>query len=287
MIVPGGARGGRAVGHRRSDEIGFACSGSLDYLQGGPFAFVAGLDAVGAWPPVRESHVEMDAAWALYEAWVAIQTGEVDSALDLRLRQVVARRPARDHDAADRPVLRRCRCGRRWSTWPRCRRARYLDASGRDRAATSPRSRPARSATRRRTRTRCARATSTADDAARAAGDARPAARRRHRADHRRRGRDRDRGRRPRPHGVRAAGVDPRHRAPHRGAQPRRARPHDVGVDARRRRGAPGSRNGDVDVAELHAQFSHEELILARGARARTATTAINPSGGRSPRTRS
>jgi acetyl-CoA acetyltransferase len=62
-------------------EIGFVCSGSLDYLQGGPFAFVAGLDAVGAWPPIRESHVEMDAAWALYEAWVAIQTGEVDSAL--------------------------------------------------------------------------------------------------------------------------------------------------------------------------------------------------------------
>ena len=41
------------------DDIGFVCSGSLDYLQGGPFAFVAGLDAVGAWPPVRESHVEM------------------------------------------------------------------------------------------------------------------------------------------------------------------------------------------------------------------------------------
>jgi acetyl-CoA acetyltransferase len=62
-------------------EIGFVCSGSLDYLFGGPFAFVAGVDAVGAWPPIRESHVEMDAAWALYEAWVAIQTGEVDSAL--------------------------------------------------------------------------------------------------------------------------------------------------------------------------------------------------------------
>src|SRR3954464_15062199 len=63
------------------NALGFVCSGSLDYLQGGPFAFVAGLDAVGAWPPMRESHVEMDAAWALYEAWVAIQTGEVDSAL--------------------------------------------------------------------------------------------------------------------------------------------------------------------------------------------------------------
>src|SRR5262245_31012363 len=62
-------------------DLGFVCSGSLDYLQGGPFAFVMGLDGVGAWPPVRESHVEMDAAWALYEAWVAIQTGEIDSAL--------------------------------------------------------------------------------------------------------------------------------------------------------------------------------------------------------------
>ncbi len=62
-------------------QIGFTCSGSLDYMQGGPFAFVMGLDAVGAWPPIRESHVEADGAWALYEAWVAIQIGEVDSAL--------------------------------------------------------------------------------------------------------------------------------------------------------------------------------------------------------------
>jgi len=63
------------------DDLGFVCSGSLDYLQGGPFAFVSGLDAVGSWPPMRESHVEMDAAWALYEAWVGIQSGEFDSAL--------------------------------------------------------------------------------------------------------------------------------------------------------------------------------------------------------------
>src|SRR6266849_8343254 len=62
-------------------DIGFVCSGSLDYLQGGPFAFVSGLDAVGAWPPIRESHVEMDSAWALYEAWVRLQHGDVDTAL--------------------------------------------------------------------------------------------------------------------------------------------------------------------------------------------------------------
>jgi acetyl-CoA acetyltransferase len=80
MIVPVVREAVANSGIARSD-IGFTCSGSLDYLQGGPFAFVSGLDAVGAWPPIRESHVEMDAAWALYEAWVALQTGEVESAL--------------------------------------------------------------------------------------------------------------------------------------------------------------------------------------------------------------
>ncbi|MGH8983197.1 MAG: thiolase domain-containing protein, partial [Acidimicrobiia bacterium] len=61
--------------------IGFTVSGSCDYLAGAPFAFVMGLDAVGAWPPIRESHVEMDGAWAMYEAWVRLQHGDVDSAL--------------------------------------------------------------------------------------------------------------------------------------------------------------------------------------------------------------
>ena len=62
-------------------DIGFTCSGSSDYLAGVPFSFVTTLDAVGAWPPIEESHVEMDGAWALYEAWVRLQHGDVDSAL--------------------------------------------------------------------------------------------------------------------------------------------------------------------------------------------------------------
>jgi acetyl-CoA acetyltransferase len=62
-------------------EIGFTCSGSCDYLTGGPFAFVSNLEAAGAWPPIAESHVEMDGAWALYEAWVRLQHGDIDSAL--------------------------------------------------------------------------------------------------------------------------------------------------------------------------------------------------------------
>ena len=62
-------------------DIGFWCSGSSDYLAGRSFSFVQAVDAIGVIPPVNESHVEMDAAWALYEAWVKIQTGEVDTAL--------------------------------------------------------------------------------------------------------------------------------------------------------------------------------------------------------------
>jgi acetyl-CoA acetyltransferase len=63
------------------DDVGFICSGSTDYLVGGPFSFVSALDAVGVWPPRAESHVEMDGAWALYEAWVLLQEGEIDAAL--------------------------------------------------------------------------------------------------------------------------------------------------------------------------------------------------------------
>ncbi len=63
------------------DDIGFFCSGSSDYLAGRSFSFVSAIDAIGTLPPVNESHVEMDPAWALYEAWVKIQTGEVDTAL--------------------------------------------------------------------------------------------------------------------------------------------------------------------------------------------------------------
>ena len=62
-------------------EVGFTCSGSCDYLIGRPFSFVAALDAIGPWPPIDESHVEMDGAWALYEAWTRLQHGDIDTAL--------------------------------------------------------------------------------------------------------------------------------------------------------------------------------------------------------------
>ncbi len=62
-------------------DIGFWCSGSSDYLAGRAFSFLSAIDSIGAVPPINESHVEMDAAWALYEAYIKLLTGEVDTAL--------------------------------------------------------------------------------------------------------------------------------------------------------------------------------------------------------------
>ncbi len=62
-------------------EVDFTIAGSCDYNSGLPFAFVMNLDGIGAWPPVYESHVEMDGAWALFEAWLRLQVGDVDTAL--------------------------------------------------------------------------------------------------------------------------------------------------------------------------------------------------------------
>lgn len=70
----------KQVGLRQSD-IGFTCSGSSDYLRGLAFSFVAAVDGLEAWPPIRESHVEMDGAFALFEAWVRLLHGDIDTAL--------------------------------------------------------------------------------------------------------------------------------------------------------------------------------------------------------------
>ena len=80
MLVPIFREVLASTGLARTD-IGFWCSGSSDYLAGRAFSFVAAVDAIGAFPPVAESHVEMDGAWALYEAWVKILTGAADIAL--------------------------------------------------------------------------------------------------------------------------------------------------------------------------------------------------------------
>ena len=62
-------------------EIGFTVSGSCDYLSGQAFSFVQNTDAYGMVPAINESHVEMDGAWALYEAYVRLLQGDIDVAM--------------------------------------------------------------------------------------------------------------------------------------------------------------------------------------------------------------
>lgn len=80
MLVPCFQQLYADLGITKSD-IDFWCSGSSDFLAGRAFSFISAVDAIGAVPPINESHVEMDAAWALYEAWVKLLSGQAETAL--------------------------------------------------------------------------------------------------------------------------------------------------------------------------------------------------------------
>lgn len=260
----------------RKDEIGFTVSGSSDYLAGAPFSFVSALDAVGAWPPIVESHVEMDGAFALYEAWVKLQTGEADAAL------VYAFGKSSLGDVAEVLTLQLdpyCLA----PLWPdavslAALQARaFLEASGRterDLAAVAVRSR------------RDARANPNAQLVGEWTVDgvlAEPylvAPLRRHDCP-------------PISDGAAAvvlAAGDLARRAAKRPAWIRgidhRIEPHALGLrDLARSRSAAeaaeraGVGRGPVDVAELHAPFTHQELML-RDALGLDDRVAVNPSGG-------
>src|SRR5438552_4931547 len=61
--------------------IDYQVAGSADYVDGRPFGFVNALDVTGSWPPKQDLHLEMDAAFAAYYAWVRMQAGDCDTAL--------------------------------------------------------------------------------------------------------------------------------------------------------------------------------------------------------------
>jgi acetyl-CoA acetyltransferase len=275
MLVPT-VRGAIADSGLAKNDIGFVCSGSLDYLQGGPFAFVTGLDAFGAWPPVRESHVEMDAAWALYEAWVAIQTGEVDTALVYGFGKSS---PGDLHEIMSLQtdpyyVL---------PLWPSMvdmaalQASAYLEASGRsekDLAEVAARSQ--RDAQNNPHAVR--KGNVSVDDVLAQPVTHHPL---------------RDADIPPITDGTAAivlAADDTARRLTKnpvwiRGIE-HRIEPHSLGVrdlavsdSTTAAAQAAGANDGPVDVAELHAQFSHEELILAE-ALGLNGNTKINPSGG-------
>ena len=106
--------------------------------------------------------------------------------------------------------------------------------------------------------------------------DDRPAAQARLPADHRRRRRGRAGRRRHGPQPARAAGVDPRHRPPHRAAWRSALRDLTTSrVDPTGRPRRPASATAPVDVAELHAPFSPPGADPARRPRA-SATTSTS-----------
>lgn len=63
------------------DQIDYQVAGSADYVDGRPFGFVMALDVMGSWPPRQDLHVEMDAAFAAYYAWLRMQAGDCDTAI--------------------------------------------------------------------------------------------------------------------------------------------------------------------------------------------------------------
>lgn len=263
------------VGLDRSD-IDFVVHGSTDFQAGMPFSFVAALDAYGAWPPINESHVEMDGAWALYEAWVKIQTGEVDTALVFAYGK---------GSPGDLPDVMRLQLDP-YLLYPlgvdpvglAALQARaFLDSTGHteaDMAAVAVRDRK----------------NGTSNPCAQVAGDftveellSEPtfvAPLRRHdcppisdgasavvlAAD----GRARDLV--PSPAWIR--GIDHRIEAAPLGAR-------DLTVsDSARIAAEKAGASGDLDVAELHAPFTHQSIILEEALGIDSSTTSVNPSGG-------
>ena len=112
MLFPVDRRGHRALGHAPRTRSASPARAAPTTSPAQSFAFVGNLEATGAWPPISESHVEMDGAWALYEAWVRLQHGDVDAALVFGVGHLVARRPARGAVPAERPVLPDAAVGR-------------------------------------------------------------------------------------------------------------------------------------------------------------------------------
>jgi len=259
------------------DRIDFVCSGSSDYLAGVAFSFVMTLDGVGPWPPISESHVDMDGSWALYEAWVKMQMGHADVALVYsygksspgNLRRVLTRQldpyylaplwpdsvstaALQARAALDKGVIteeqmaqvvidaRRNALGN-----PNAQLAGDLELA--DLLAAEPFVSPLH-------KHDCSPITDGAAAVMLAAGDvARELC--------------------ERPAWIR--GID--HRIePHAFG----ARDLTTSVSTAQAAAKAGVANGKVDIAELHAPFSHQELILTQSLGLDAATTSINPSGG-------
>ncbi|WP_072686990.1 thiolase domain-containing protein [Rhodococcus marinonascens] len=276
MLVPCFQKLYDDLGITKSD-IGFWCSGSSDYLAGRSFSFISAIDSIGAVPPINESHVEMDAAWAFYEAWVKIMTGEVDTALVYGFGKSSAGNLRKTLSMQLDPYLvaplaldsvsiagLQARLGLDSGKWTaedmaavavRSRAAAETNPnaqlSGRvdidDLLATPFVADPLRAHD-------CAPITDGAAAVILASGD-------------------RARQLRERPAWI--TGIEHRIDSPNFGARDITVSPSTTSAA----RAATGGDLGGLDVAELHGPFTHQELILCEAIGLTDATT-INPSGG-------
>ncbi|CAN1547395.1 PaaJ Acetyl-CoA acetyltransferase [Mycobacteriaceae bacterium] len=274
MLLPCFAEIYKDLGIKQSD-IDFWCSGSSDYLAGRAFSFISAIDSIGAVPPINESHVEMDAAWALYEAYIKVLTGEVETALIYgfgkssagTLRRVLALQTdpytvaPLVPDAVSMAGLQ-ARLGLDAGKWTLAQMAQVaLDS-----LSASPRVdsvKPAASVAELLERPffaeplrkhDCAPITDGASVMVIAAGD-------------------RARELRERPAWI--TGFEHRIETPAIGARDLTTSPST----ATSARIATGGDTGSIDIAEIYAPFSHQHLILAE-AIGLTPSTKINPSGG-------
>jgi acetyl-CoA acetyltransferase len=274
MLIPCFAQLYEELGIKQTD-IGFWCSGSSDYLAGRAFSFISAIDSIGAVPPINESHVEMDAAWALYEAYIKILTGEVDTALVYGfgkssagiLRQILSRQTDPYTVAPLWPdsvslAGLQARIGLDSGKWTHEQMAQVaLESFAQSERTDSEK--PAKSVDELLARPffndplrrhDIAPITDGAAAIVLAAGD-------------------RARGLRENPAWI--AGIEHRIETPVLGARNLTESPSTQAAA----RAAAGGNTGSLDVAEIHAPFSHQHLILAE-AIGIPEQTKVNPSGG-------
>lgn len=262
------------LGITKSD-IGFWCSGSSDYLAGRAFSFISAIDSIGAVPPINESHVEMDAAWALYEAYIKILTGQVETALVYgfgkssagTLRRVLALQTDPYTvaplwpDSVSMAALQ-ARIGLDAGKWTKEQMAQVaLDAFGRAQRVDSEA--PASSVDELLARDFFADPLHKHDIAPISDGASIMVLA------------SADRARELRENPAWITGFEHRIETPILGARDLTVSPSTAAAAAV----ATGGDTGSIEVAELYAPFSHQQLILAEAIGLKDSTT-INPSGG-------
>jgi acetyl-CoA acetyltransferase len=72
-------------------EIGVVCTAGSEFGSGIVGSVMEVFDVLPCWPPVTHSHLEGEGAFALYEAWVRLLAGEADAALVCAYSRPLAR----------------------------------------------------------------------------------------------------------------------------------------------------------------------------------------------------